>query len=235
MESVNGKMVLILGLIALILISSMWYLVYANVRGKLQEFDQNPNVVMEEMILNLKKFIILISLVVLILMIIGIGFVSGKFVNEITEIVEYSEDMADSIKGRKISQTTLSRDDEIGRLGRALSKVNDNIERIVRKIEIVSKEAIDSSQDLSNVINTSLISIDEVSEALSDMTIKIEDQAKESYEGKKRVIDLYIMIDDQKMYMGELESGAKDINEINLKGEDILSVLLEQTGESSTQ
>lgn len=157
------------------------------------------------------------SIKILITTFIGIIFVAsiavyifghilaGKIANPISKITDAIDEVKNLRLTKSEGNSSLNIESsslEINIIYKSVEELRDNLANIVHKLQGTSYKVVDESSNLSNVVNESVASIEEVSATLSEIARAIEIEAQDSQYGIEELSNL----------SDQISSAAKDTN-----------------------
>lgn len=176
------------------------------------------------------KSAIVINLLITIIM---FYILSGTISKPIVETIAYAEYIAGLDTTQDVPEGLLNKKDEIGILAKSIQSINENLREFIKSVDSTASNVNQSSNRLADVAGKSSIAIGEVAIAVEGIAEGALEQARGTSEGSMRTQDLAFMVEDQKVYMEELERGAEAIQDVNREGAEAIRVLLENTERST--
>lgn len=132
--------------------------------------------------------------------------------------------------------------DESGMIGRSIESLRDELSMMVHKITGQSKELYNASQALSTSANETVISVDQVEKAISEIAQGATAQAQETQTATENVIVMGNMIEDTNDEVEKLRANARimkdagnsamntlhELNTANQKTRDAMQIIYKQ-------
>lgn len=176
---------------------------------------------LEDYILNdANKFIfaiIITSLIFLALIIVISQFVSKSITAPISNIIVEIKKLSDGDMNINVNEKFIKRKDELGDITRDLIIMADKIKSTILKINTHSNKTFETSQKLSQAINTTTISTNEVSEAVGNIAEGATSQAQDTTEAASNIESINKLLKETLAYFNKLE---KSVNSIKTKKDD---------------
>ncbi|MCY6354768.1 methyl-accepting chemotaxis protein [Clostridium sp. ZS2-4] len=177
-----------------------------------------------------------IMLFIILIIVIGLSTYISKIVTDpILSSVEHMEIIATGDFTKEVSEKIINRKDEFGQLGKAISKMQDDMKALISSIKKSADTVNESSYELLEVANNSSKVAGEVAEAINEIAISASNQARDTEVMANKSDDLGVRIENTNELIGELHNISNDTNELSEEGLNIIKVLDEKTLESMTK
>lgn len=179
-----------------------------------------------------KTLWIIVSITMLISIVLAINM-ARSISKPIGEVIDIANELANYNFKRQISESQVTRRDEIGDLERAIIKIGDNLKNIIKELEISAREVATSSLELTISSNQSSQSIDQVAKTISEIAERSFEQAQNARESSQKSNKLsYIILEDIKN-LQEMTNAINEVSQLVDSGLEIIDILSNITKESS--
>lgn len=175
------------------------------------------------------KLIIMIIVAILIAVVITY-YVSGMVVNPLELVTEHVMTIANLDLRTKLPEKLVKREDEIGDLGRAIDVIIESTKNIVINMQGSSNELLESSTRLSDTINENTMSAEEIAKAIEGIASGATSQAQEAESAVSELSQLGELITESQNVSIEVNTSAKKVENLTLKGKDTLAKLKKEFG-----
>lgn len=183
---------------------------------------------------ELTKILAITSVVVLIAGIFITVLVSNSISKPVVAITEQIEYLAEFDLGRKqINPKHLKRRDELGRMQKALTQMQDNFISLIENTLNVSHQVAVSSQELSVTSEQSSRASEEVARAVSEMAEGAGNQAMDTQSGSEKVNHIGELIKYQTNVVESLAESAAMVELQKDEGYESIGELLQSISEGT--
>lgn len=166
--------------------------------------------------------IILISIVISAI----IANIVGRFISKpITAVSDHLQYISTGDFRRKISDRIINRNDEIGSLGKAISRMQTSIRVLIENSKKASYEVKESSETLASTSEETSASVEQVSRAVSEIAEGASAQAKDTENTASLVVDLDNTFKTLMKSNEDMVVVSKKMIDENLKGVESLNEL----------
>jgi methyl-accepting chemotaxis protein len=188
-----------------------------------------PDTEVFEKYTSLKAQVYAFLLVVLVLLILGGGFVAQKMANRVKEVSHVMQNIAEG-EGDLTVRLPMIATDEIGDLARWFNSFVDNIEAVITKtkeaasqVETAAQEVAAGSQSLSQSSQEEVSAVEEVAATIEEMTSSIKQTASNAASGRekaKAMVDVANKTSDASNQLitaiDEMSAASKKIGDITV-------------------
>lgn len=194
----------------------------------------NENEILKSTV-NLRNFLLLVSIIVLLIGIVAGGFIGVKLAKPIRKLQSALEaisryDLSDDLN--KSHSKILRRSDEIGSIARSLSTMKDNILGLIQVVATNSEHIASSSEELTSTSEQTAYSANEVSRTIEEIAKGASDQAKQTELGAMATSTLGKLIAENQKQLAELNSSIDFVNGLSDDGLLAIEDLSEKNIES---
>ncbi len=182
-----------------------------------------------EKVFGIELIILSISLLFIIFGILVSIFIVNGIYKPIKIAVEKSSEIANLDLTKDISQKMLNREDEMGVLSRALQTIIDNLRDIVSGVKNQSIKLKDSSEKLNVNSEQSSIAIDELARTITDISLNVNQEAKNTDKAVQSIVELDDIIKDEQEKLDNLNRAIEDVDNLKSEGLHNIKDLVEKT------
>lgn len=209
------------------ILGEIYYTKYIPIRDKSNKvigiwFVGVSNDYINESVFKVDMIIAIISLIFIVFGVLIAIFIVNGIYTPIKIAVDRSRDIASLDLTKDISFKMLNREDEMGVLSRALQTIIDNLREIVSGVKDQSTQLRDSSQKLNTNSEQSSIAIDEIAKTISDISMNVNEEAKETDNAVQSIVKLDDIIKDEQEKLDNLNRAIEDVD--NLKNEGLYNI-----------
>lgn len=183
-----------------------------------------------------EKIILLVSGISILIAII-ISFFIGQSISKpivaLSHVIERLSNYDLSTNENKEAVKYLDRQDEIGRITKALSKLQSNFIDIIKNVTNASQHVYSSSEDLKAMSQQSALASEEVAKTIEEIAGGATDQARETTEGAEEINMLGNIITSEIELVEILNTSAEEVNQLKEEGFEVLNNLKEKTTENN--
>ncbi len=188
--------------------------------------------------------ILLITVVVLMIAcgIVAI-LVAGNIVNSLKKSIDIVEEVSKGNLTVSMDEKMLARKDEVGDVARYITKLKDELIKIMSGIKSQSSVLYNASNDLSGTSGNAANSVGQVEQAIHEIADGATSQADETQKATENVILMGNMVEETKAEVEELYNNASEmqnssneatqtlneLNGINQRARTAIDVIYEQT------
>ncbi|MCQ4925409.1 methyl-accepting chemotaxis protein [Tissierella carlieri] len=177
---------------------------------------------------------ILISASIALLLSIAITYIIGILIaNPIIEATKYSETLAIYDITQNISESFMSRKDEIGGLGKSMQNIAHNLRNMINEIRDSSEQVAAASEEMTATLQQSAISSEEISKTAQEIANGASDQALSTETGSSKATLLGEIIEKNLKYTRDLKTTSQQITDTISSGIKEIENLYEITEESN--
>ena len=177
---------------------------------------------------------ILISASIALLLSIAITYIIGILIaNPIIEATRYSETLAIYDITQNISESFMSRKDEIGGLGKSMQNIAHNLRNMINEIRDSSEQVAAASEEMAATLQQSAISSEEISKTAQEIANGASDQALSTETGSSKAILLGEIIEKNLKYTRDLKTTSQKITDTISSGIKEIENLYQITEESN--
>lgn len=146
-------------------------------------------------------------------------------INHMQEVSEYNI-------SKDVPPVFMNRKDEIGDLGRAIQKIEENLRGLLKSIGNTSEQVAASAEELTTTSQQSAAAAEEVAKTIEQISRGATDQAQSTTEGSEKLMELGNLIEEDKRHVEILNESSNKVNELVRQGIDILDKLSIKTKEN---
>ncbi|AKL94198.1 methyl-accepting chemotaxis protein McpC [Clostridium aceticum] len=183
-------------------------------------------------LLNLKRGILLTSLLILILGILATVMISRSISKPMIDLSKDIEKLSNydlTCDEKDATIKYLKREDEIGRIAKALTTMQNSFVDLIRHVSDTSHHVAASSQELTATSQQSALAADEVAKTIEEIAKGANEQAKDTEKGAIYINKLGKLIENSHLDIKELNISTEEVNRLKDEGFDILKDLVEKT------
>ena len=185
--------------------------------------------------LSLAKNTLIIILASLVVALSGIFLISRNITTPLIQVSNGVEKIAKydlTVDASNMIEDLSKRNDEIGVIAKAVSRLQENLGNIIRNVSSTSLMVAKSSEELSTISEQSSLSLDEVSKATNEIAIGSSEQAVDTEKVSLKAQEIATLMNKNKDNILELESSVVAIDKEKEDGFYILNELVKKTNES---
>lgn len=182
------------------------------------------------------KLVIVISLISLVLLALIVLLISGKIAKPIvavTNIIKRLSNLDFSIDEKSEALKYSTRKDEIGIMINALKVMQDNVREFITKTADSAQLVASSSQELMATSQQVAMSTEEVAKTIEEIAKGAGDQAKDTETAAENVQEMGKLLEQDSIYIKEMNEAATAINKQKEAGFSILKELIDITEQSN--
>ena len=186
-------------------------------------------------LMRLLRLSILIGLLALVVMLIGIWFISSSIANPIvalTEILLRLQTLDFSFNKNSKALKYIGLQDEIGRALSALKGMQEAVIGFVQNTSEATTKVLSSSQGLTEAAEQSAAASQEIAKTVDEIARGASDQARDTEKATGTVDELGRLVEENTKDAGELNHSAKEIEERKNEGLKIIAKLNENSKKS---
>lgn len=188
-----------------------------------------------EPVKKLQNILLVLSFILIIISLIITYFAStyiSKPIVDITEILERMSNFNLRYDENHRAMKYLNREDEVGKMVNALSKLQKNLITLIKSTFIVSSKVEESSFLLAENTSKTSLTAEEISSAVEDIAQGIFNQTNSTKNGFKVIIQLASLIDEQKTSLKKIMNSASFVIDLKNKGIKSLENLTQKSKNS---
>ena len=175
-----------------------------------------------------------VSVALILLMFVVIRSILSP-IKEVTKIIKKQSNLDFSKNQSKDFQKFLKRSDEISVMTNELMSMEDNVREFIAKTSDATEQVAAASEELTATSQQSATASEEVAETIELIAQGSTEQAKDTEASAANVKDLGKMLEQDAIYLGELNIAAEDIDKKKNEGFDILGELIEKTNQNNQE
>lgn len=160
-------------------------------------------------------------------------YISTLISKPIKEIVEETDKISDLDISSNVNQNILSREDEIGNIGKAIHKIQENLRNFITDLSESSRNAAKSSNDLNKTSAVVIKGMDEIASTADEIAHGATSQAERTEQGAVKASELGEIIEKDHEQLKQLVSYSQKVSVLTNEGLEILKDLTEKTNHSS--
>lgn len=193
-----------------------WYL---GISIQTNEINQN--------IYNLRKMIIIISIVCITISILIALIFSNKLVGPIEDINKIANKVSDGdLRENELKDMP---DDELGLLYDNINIMNDNLRHFAIEINHISKKVKDKAEELSENSENSKINAIEITSSSEEVAKGSIEEAENMNKASLNVNNLGLLIDEEQNLIINLDESMKNAEELRIGGFELIKDLKSKT------
>lgn len=192
----------------------------------------------DEAALSLKalaRTILLTSLVILalgILCTVIMGSYLSKPIVHLSKTINKLSNYDLTYEGDTKVENYIKRKDEIGTIAGALLHMQENFITLIKSISDTSEQVAASSEELTATSQQTTNATEEVARAIQEIAMGSNDQAKNTEEGARQILELGELIANDVKSLEQLNIAADSVNNLKEEGFETLNTLVEKAEES---
>lgn len=172
------------------------------------------------------KGIIGLIVCILVCSVLAIILINFIIISPIMKILKITENVADmNFTENSIQLKLNSRKDEFGLMSRSLGGLRKSLFDIVKNIRSNCDMLLDSAKMLSSGAITTSATINQVGNAIHDISNSANNQAKETQDATSNVIHIGDMVEETNNTVNNLMQSVNAMNNANKNAKDIISTL----------
>ncbi|TAH67596.1 MAG: HAMP domain-containing protein [Anaerolineaceae bacterium] len=170
---------------------------------------------------NLRNFLLIVAFVVLLLGVLGGGFIGIVLARPIRKLQTALEAISryDLTEDLKVNHAKIiSRSDEIGSIAQSITTMKDNILRLIQVVAMNAEHIASSSEELTSITEQTESSANEVSRTIEEIAKGATDQAKQTEHGAIATNTMGQLIANNQSHLDELNSSINLVNGLSDNG-----------------
>ena len=183
---------------------------------------------------ELQRYIILITVLVLIAGIISTYLVSRSITRPIIGASNHSAQIANLDLTYVPPERALKRNDEIGVLANSLQSISNNLREIIGEVRNSSEQVAAASEEMTATAQQSASSAEQVAKTVEEIARSASEQALSTEEGSAKAAKLGENIEEDTHYLEELNVATKKVEEALTEGLTVIETLYNKTEESNS-
>lgn len=183
-----------------------------------------------------RNVLIILSVSAVVIGVLITYLVSGgiaKPIVAVTEDIEKQSRLDFSIDEKSKLLKYGSRKDEIGKMIASLHVMQNNVRNFILKTSDSTHQVAASAQELTATAEHSAENVDEVSKAIEDIAQGASEQARDTETAAYNVEELGELLEQDGLYLDELNQAAINIERAKEEGFQILKMLVDKTEENN--
>jgi methyl-accepting chemotaxis protein len=152
---------------------------------------------------------------------------------ELTSIIERISNYDITIDENSKAMKYVKRKDEIGIVTNSLLTMQKNLMNLIQDISEASQQVAASSEELTATSQQSATAADEIARVIEEIANGASDQAKDTEDGALYIDELGQIIMKNQQQLGDINSGADEINMLKNEGLQIIEELVDKTKDSN--
>jgi len=182
---------------------------------------------------KLEKAIINVLYIVLAASVVLVYILGSSITNPIIKSIQHSKKIAELNLTEDLPKKYRKRKDEIGDLANALQVIIDSIKNIITEITDTSSQVLRASEEISAASQQSAAAAVEISSTIEEISKGASDQAQSTQEGSVNANELGIVIEEDQVYMNNLNSQTGKVSDVVNEGLKEINTLYSITEESN--
>ncbi|QUH19599.1 methyl-accepting chemotaxis protein [Alkaliphilus sp. B6464] len=189
---------------------------------------------------ELDKFITIAIIISTIGILILIGFILiitqsiARPIIDVSESIKKLSNFDLSIDKNSKSKQYSNRKDEIGIMSKSLETMQENFISLIKSVSDTSHQVASSSQELTAIIEQSLMTSEEIARAIDGIARATNEQAKDTEIGAEEIYMLGKEIENNKECANKLSKAANEVDSLKNDGIKIVEDLVEKTKASNS-
>ncbi len=180
------------------------------------------------------KGLVGLGIAFLISIVVSVILVTVIVVNPIVKIAGLTENVAKMDFTESVAQSKLSsRKDEIGLMANALGELKDSLSKVVSGIRNSCNTLVSSAETLNLGADKTSDTMEQVGNAVHDISSGANNQAKETQDATENVILIGNMVEDTNNTINRLIVSVNEVNDASLNAKEIVSALRKISKESA--
>ncbi len=180
------------------------------------------------------KGLVGLGIAFLISIVVSVILVTVIVVNPIVKIAGLTENVAQMDFTESVAQSKLSsRKDEIGLMANALGELKDSLSKVVSGIRNSCNTLVSSAETLNLGADKTSDTMEQVGNAVHDISSGANNQAKETQDATENVILIGNMVEDTNNTINRLIVSVNEVNDASLNAKEIVSALRKISKESA--
>ncbi len=189
--------------------------------------------------------IAIVAAIVIIILCSVIGYLlCSIFLAPIDKMTGVISNLADMNLAKTAEQEALSkRKDETGGMSRAVNVLYDQLTNVVLNLKHQSEDIFSTSESLSDNMNTTTLTVEQVELAISELSAGATSQAEETQKATENIIEMGVMVENTTREVESLMANATEmktasdeatstlmlLESINAQAKDAVDAIYEQT------
>lgn len=210
------------------------YAGYAPIEGTNWNFIITAN--QDEVLSAIPQLVSIIMKVMIFTLIISIvlTFIIGSSItNPIIKAVQISQKISNLDITENVNERYLKKKDEIGDLSKAMQRIIDSLREIINEISNTSEQVLAASEELTAASQQSATAAGQISQTVEEISIGAANQAQNTEEGSSKAYSLGQIIEEDQVYMKNLNVGSNKVSEVVTEGLKEIDNLYKITEESN--
>lgn len=167
---------------------------------------------------ELQRVILLVLLAVLLLSVVIVFIIGNSIANPVILAVQHSKKIASLDLTQDVPAKFLKRRDEIGDLGNALQIIKDSLKETITEISNMSAQVLSASEEMASASQQSAAASVQISQTIEEIAKGASDQAQHTQEGSINANELGRIIEEDNMYLKNLNEQSKKVTEVVNEG-----------------
>jgi methyl-accepting chemotaxis protein len=185
---------------------------------------------------NLRKLIIIISLLIILVSVGAIYYASGKIAGaiiDVTEVIKLQAGLDFSFKDGSNAVRVFNRKDEIGTIVNALKDMEENVRNFIGETANAVKEVDSATDSLREITDQSAIGAEEIAKTIEKMAIGVNQQASDTESAMSSVEQINNLLEENSLYIQNLNNATDIIDVQKAEGFAILEELRKKSDENN--
>ena len=168
--------------------------------------------------------IMIVSVIIIIIMGVAAFFLAGMIAKQIVKVEKYVEEVAGGDLTIVVDEKLKNRNDEIGRMGRAVEKLVRELKKVVGSLQHSADTLFQAGNTLDEMSSQSSSTADEISRAVEDVSKGAVSQADEIESASSEVVTMGDLIE---RIVGNVENLARTSDKMSEAGEASIKTMRE--------
>lgn len=185
---------------------------------------------------NLRKLIIIISIVIILVSVGLVYYVSGRIAGaiiDVTEVIKLQAELDFSFKGGSNAVRLFERKDEIGTIVNALKDMEENVRNFIGETSNAVNEVEKATDNLHEITDQSAIGAEEIAKTIEKMAIGVNQQASDTEAAMSSVDGISNLLEENSLYIQNLNNATDIIDVQKVEGFAILEELKKKSDENN--
>jgi len=182
---------------------------------------------------QLESIILRVMIIILIISIIIAFLIGSSITNPILKAVQMSQKISNLDITENVPERYLKKKDEIGDLAKSMQKIIDSLREIINEISNTSEQVLAASEELTAASQQSATAAGQISQTVEEISIGAANQAQNTEEGSSKAYSLGQIIEEDQVYMKNLNVGSNKVTEVVTEGLKEIDNLYKITEESN--
>lgn len=173
-----------------------------------------------------------------IVSLLSLGFVlftiSNYTIKTIKQLKEQMSIIAQGDLNQEIPKKLLSKNDEFGEIAGSIMTMKQSLTTVIHTITDKSEQLTATAEELSATTKQTSIASFEIANAINEISKGAMEQSEKTLQGRQSILELSDLINNNKLYVKELNSSSKTIHDLVTDGNQVVNELINYTNSNTS-